>query len=212
MVTTRPQAWSLSLEAAEARIDDLRVDPEYLGEFFDHHVEDEFAQFFLVLGPCEQRPSEQHYPGSRGRLPRIAGIRGTTDDAGQRYAVLADGVEVGNLLDRELHIGKLGLPARLKPRDGFKDEVVELLGPAPVERNSGRDQPAAQPPPMAVTPPRPGAGGWPGSAVLASLHSYRAYPMAPAQGTPEKTRSNTRKARHENGAGVRVMALPPLGG
>jgi hypothetical protein len=60
-------------------------------------------------------------------VPRIAGIRGPADDAGERYAVLADGVEVGNLLDRELHVGKLGLPAWLEPRDGLQDEVVELL-------------------------------------------------------------------------------------
>ena len=81
------------------------------------------------------------------------------DDAGQRHRfVLADGVGVGDLLDRELHVGEFGLPARLEPGHRLEHQVVELLGPAPVERDAGRHQPAAKPAPVPVAAPRPDPG------------------------------------------------------
>ena len=169
-------------ELAVAGIDDLRLDAEDLGELLDHHVEDELAQVVLVLGPGQQRPPEQHDARPSSRVPRITDIGRAPDDTGQRDAFLVGGIEVRHFLDREFHVGKLGLPARLEPRYGLEHQVVELLGPAPVKRNARRYQPAAQPAPVPVTSPRrPGGRGcarkpspWP-CAVLAGLHSHRAY-------------------------------------
>jgi hypothetical protein len=81
------------------------------------------------------------------------------DDAGQRHRfVRTDGVGVWDLLDRELDVGEFGLPARLEPGHRLEHQVVELLGPAPVERDAGRHQAAAQPAPVPVTAPRPDTG------------------------------------------------------
>ena len=157
--------------SAVAGVDDLGVHPEDLGELLDHHVEDQLAQLVLVFGPGQQRPPVQHDARSGGRVPRVADIRRAADDAGQRHPfVLADGVGVGNLLDRELHAGEFGLPARLEPGHRLEHHVVELLGPAPVERDAGRHQAAAQPAPAPVAPPRPDRGTWPRAASEACLH------------------------------------------
>jgi hypothetical protein len=169
-------------ELAVAGIDDLRLDAEDLGELLDHHVEDELAQVVLVLGPGQQRPPEQHDARPSSRVPRVADIRRAPDDTGQRDAFLVGGIEVRHFLDREFHVGKLGLPARFEPRHRLEHQVVELLGPAPVKRNARRYQPAAQAAPVPVTSPRRPAGEgcarkpspWP-CAVLAGLHSHRAY-------------------------------------
>jgi hypothetical protein len=134
---------NLPISVAVARIDRLGIDPEYLGELLDHHVEDELAQFLLILGPRQQRPPEQDDARSRGRVPGVAGVRRAADDAGQRHSVLAHGVGVRDFLDRELHVGKLGFPARLQPRHRFEHEIIELLRPAAVQRDPGRHQPAA---------------------------------------------------------------------
>jgi potassium/hydrogen antiporter len=142
-------------ELAVAGIDGLRLDAEDLGELLDHHVEDELAQVVLVFGPGQQRLPEQHDARSGGRVPRVTDIGRAPDDTGQWYAVLIGGFTVRHLLDREFHVGQLGLPARLEPCHRLEDQVVELLGPAPVQRNSRRYQPAAQPAPVPVTSPRP---------------------------------------------------------
>src|SRR5580704_4316992 len=168
-----------SVEVTVAGIDDLRVHSQDLGELLDHHVEDELAQLVLVLGAGQQRTAEQHDARPGGRVPRVAGLGGAADDPGQRHAFLADGVEVRHFLDRELHVGQFGLPARLQPRHRLEHDVVELLGPAAVQRYPGRNQPAAQPAAMAITPPRPGP--WPRTA-FAGLHSYRAYKITPPPG------------------------------
>src|SRR3984893_18586962 len=175
-----------SVEVTVAGIDDLRVHSQDLGELLDHHVEDELAHLVLVLGAGQQRTAEQHDARPGGRVPRVAGVGGAADDPGQRHALLADGVEVRHFLDRELHVGQFGLPARLEPRHRLEYDVVELLGSAAVQRDPGRDQPAAQPAAMAVTPPGPGP--WRATA-FASLQSYRAYKIAPCP-------------RHENSAGA----------
>jgi cell volume regulation protein A len=169
-------------ELAVTGIDDLRLDAEDLGELLDHHVEDELAQVVLVLGPGQQRPPEQHDARPGSRVPRVTDIRRAPDDTGQRDAFLVGGIEVRHFLDREFHVGKLGLPARFQPRHGLKHQVVELLGAATVKRNARRYQPAAQPAPVPVTSPRRPAGQrcarkpspW-SRAVLAGLHSHRAY-------------------------------------
>src|SRR5580700_8666373 len=182
-----------SVEVTVAGIDDLRVHSEDLGELFDHHVEDELAQLVLVLGPGQQRAAEQHDAGAVGRVPRVAGVGGPADDAGQRHAFVGDdGVEVWHFLDRELHVGQFGLPARLQPRDRLEHDVVELLGSAAVQRDPGRDQPAAQPAAMAITPPRPGP--WPRTA-FAGMHSYRAYKITSPPGA---------HARHPATSGFRT--------
>jgi cell volume regulation protein A len=155
---------------AVAGIDDLRLDAEDLGELLDHHVEDELAQFVLVLGPGQQRLPEQHDARSGGRVPWVSDIGRAPDDPGQRHAVLIGAIEVRHFLDREFHVGQLGLPARLEPRHGLEHQVVELLGPAPVQRHARRYQPAAQPAPVPVPPPHPSL-----RTVLAGLHSHRAY-------------------------------------
>jgi cell volume regulation protein A len=192
-------------ELAVAGVDDLRLDAEDLGELLDHHVEDEFAQVVLVFGPGQQRPPEQHDARSGGRVPRVADIGRAPDDTRQRDAVLIGGIEVRHFLDREFHVGKLRLPARLEPRHGLEHQVVELLGPAPVKRNAWRYQPAAQPAPVSVTSPRPPdregcartrparkgcarkSAPWPCApwprAVLAGLHSHRAYRIARCRDT-----------------------------
>jgi uncharacterized protein with PhoU and TrkA domain len=222
-------------ELAVAGIDDLRLDAEDLGELLDHHVEDELAQFVLVFGPGQQRLPEQHDARSGGRVPRVTDIGRAPDDTGQWYAVLIGGFTVRHLLDREFHVGQLGLPARLEPCHRLEDQVVELLGPAPVQRNSRRYQPAAQPAPVPVTSPRPRArkrcprkrcatercatercarkpGSWP-CAVLAGLHSHRAYRIAPVPGYPR--RPGTRRAKHDTtqargaGGGVRRRGQIP---
>jgi hypothetical protein len=119
-------------EVAVAGIDDLRLDAEDLGELLDHHIEDELAQVILVLGPGQQRPPEQDDSRPAGRVPRVTDIGRAPDDTRQRDAVLVGGIEVRHFLDREFHVGKLGLPARLEPRHRLEHHVVELLGPAPV--------------------------------------------------------------------------------
>src|ERR1700693_1759209 len=83
-----------SVEVTVAGIDDLRIHSEDLGELFDHHVEDELAQLVLVLGPGQQRTAEQHDARPGGRVPRVAGVGGAADDAGQRRAFLGGGGEV----------------------------------------------------------------------------------------------------------------------
>src|SRR5690242_4147040 len=121
-------------------------------------------------------------------MVRVADVRRGADDAGQRHAVTLHDVGVGDLLDRELHVGKLALPARLEPRHRLEHQVVELLGAGAVQRDARRGQRAAQPAPVPVTPPRPGTGtragsrarirpgtgAWPGAAVT-GLHSHREY-------------------------------------
>jgi len=52
-------------------------------------------------------------------VPRIAGVRGAADGTRQRHAVVADDLGVRHLLDREFHVGKLGLPAGLEPGDSL---------------------------------------------------------------------------------------------
>jgi len=212
-------------ELAVAGIDDFRLDPEDLGELLDHHVEDEVAQIVLVFGPGQQRLPEQHDARSGSRVARVTDIRRASDDTGQRHAVLIAGITVRHFLDREFHVGQLGLPARLAPRYCLEHQVVELLGPAPVQRNSRRYQPAAQPAPVPVPSPRPclrerrarnrcarKPGPWP-CAVLAGLHSHRAYRMAPAPGHPR--RPGTRRAKHDTtqaqgaGGGVRRRGQIP---
>jgi cell volume regulation protein A len=198
-------------ELAIAGIDDLRLDAEDLGELLDHHVEDELAQFVLVVGPGQQRLPEQHDARSGGRVPRVTDIRRAPDDTGQRHAVLIGGITVRHFLDREFHVGQLGLPAWLEPRHCLEHQIVELLGPAPVQRNARRYQPAAQPAPVPVTSPRPRLrdrcardpcarkpGPWP-CAVLAGLHSHRAYRIAPVPGYPCRypRRPGTRRAKHD---------------
>jgi len=112
----------------------------------------------------------------------------------------------------------------LEPGHRLEHYVVELLGPAPVEGDTGRHQAAAQPAPAPVAPSRPDHGAWP-RAALAGLHSHRAYPIAtdagyavgprprPAAVGPRPgltvppgppARSTTRPRRE-----ARVMALPP---
>ena len=44
------------------RIDRVRIHSQQLGEFLDHHVEDQLAQFILVFRPGQQRPPVQHDP------------------------------------------------------------------------------------------------------------------------------------------------------
>jgi uncharacterized protein with PhoU and TrkA domain len=207
-------------ELAVAGIDDLRLDAEDLGELLDHHIEDELAQFVLVFGPGQQRLPEQHDARSGGRVPRVTDIRRAPDDTGQRHAVLVGGITVRHLLDREFHVGQLGLPAWLEPCHCLEHQVVELLGPAPVQRNARRYQPAAQPAPVPVASPRPRArkrcarkpGPWP-CAVLAGLHSHRAYRIAPVPGYPR--RPGTRRAKHDTtqargaGGGVRRRGQIP---
>jgi len=224
-------------EVAVAGIDDLRLDAEDLGELLDHHVEDELAQFVLVFGPGQQRLPEQHDARPGGRVPRVSDIRRAPDDTGQRHAVLIGGITVRHFLDREFHVGQLGLPAWLEPCHCLEHQVVELLGPAPVQRNARRYQPAAQPAPVPVTSPCPRArercarkqrcarercarkqrcarepGPWP-CAVLAALHSHRAYRIAPAPGYPR--RPGTRRAKHDTtqargaGGGVRRRGQIP---
>ena len=219
-------------EFAVAGIDDLRLDAEDLGELLDHHVEDELAQVVLVLGPGQQRLPEQHDARSGGRVPRVTDIGRAPDDTGQRHAVLIGGIEVRHLLDREFHVGKLGLPARLEPRHGLEHQVVELLGPGPVQRNARRYQPAAQPAPVPVPAPHPRArkgragagqgcvrkgctrppGRWP-CAVLAGLHSHRAYRIAQGRRYPRPP--GTRRAKHDTtqaqgaGGGVRPRGQIP---
>jgi cell volume regulation protein A len=217
-------------ELAVAGIDDLRLDAEDLGELLDHHVEDELAQVVLVFGPGQQRLPEQHDARSGGRVPRVADIGRAPDDTGQRHTVLVGGVEVRHFLDGEFHVGQLGLPARLEPRHGLEHQVVELLGPAPVQRNAGRYQPAAQPAPVPVTSPRPclrarharkryarngcarKPGPWP-RAVLAGLHSHRGYRIARCRDTRAHTGDKARKARHDAaqgaGGGVRRRGQIP---
>src|SRR5580658_1443310 len=208
------------VEVTVAGIDDLRVHSQDLGELFDHHVEDELAQFVLILRPGQQRAAEQHDAGARGRVLRIAGVGGAADDAGQRHAFLADDVEVGYFLDHEFHVGKLGFPAWLQPRHGLEHDVVELLRPAAVQGDPGRDQPAAQPAAVAIAPPRPRSAGTrirPRTA-FAGLHSNRAYRIAPPRRAHQPGRSvaagygpaspndpNSRipdRARHDNSAGA----------
>jgi hypothetical protein len=226
-------------ELAVAGIDDLRLDAEDLGELLDHHVEDELAQVVIVLGPGQQRLPEQHDARSGGWVPRVSDIGRAPDDPGQRHAVFIGGIEVRHFLDREFHVGQLGLPARLEPGHGLEHQVVELLGPAPVQRNVRRYQPAAQPAPVPVTSPRPGARDsrardsrardsrardsrardsrardgcarkpppWP-RAVLAGLHSHRAYRIARSWPTRGQ---RTRRAKHDTTRRrARVVAFGP---
>jgi hypothetical protein len=210
-------------ELAVAGIDDLRLDAEDLGELLDHHVEDELTQVVLVFGPGQQRLPEQHDARSGGRVPRVADIGRAPDDTGQRHTVLVGGVEVRHFLDGEFHVGQLGLPARLEPRHGLEHQVVELLGPAPVQRNAGRYQPAAQPAPVPVTSPRPclrarharkryarkryarngcarKPGPWP-RAVLAGLHSHRGYRIARCRDTRAHTGGQGAQSTTRRGAG-----------
>src|SRR5215472_7307683 len=192
-----PKGSPRSAEVAVAGVDDLGVHPEDLGELLDHHVEDQLAELVLVFGPGQQRPPVQHDARSGGRVPRVAGVRRAADDAGQRHRlVFADGVGVRDLLDRELHGGQFGLPARLEPRHRLEHQVVELLGPAPVERDAGRHQAAAQPAPVPVAPLRPDHGPWP-RAAFAGLHSHRAYPIATYAGYHAK--HDTTAARSAGG-------------
>src|ERR1019366_7140708 len=103
-----------------------------------------------------------------------------------------------------------GLPARLEPGHGLEHQVVELLGPAPVQRNPRRYQPAAQPASMPVAPARPGTRSWLRT-VLAGLHSDRAYRITPVPGYPVRpgadpgqgAQSTTRSRRR-----AQVVALP----
>jgi hypothetical protein len=105
-LTGRCTGTARSAEVAVAGVDDLGIHPEDLGELLDHHVEEQLAQLVLVFGPGQQRPPVQHDARSGGRVSRVGVVRRGMDDAGQRHRfVLTDGVGVGDLLDRELHVG-----------------------------------------------------------------------------------------------------------
>ena len=107
---------------------------------------------------ADERPPVHHDPRRPGHRP-AGGARRAGIQPGQRYALRPEAGRIRrrDLLDRELHPGQLGLPARLQPGDRLQDELVEPLRPAPVQGHPGWGQHAAQPAPMPVAPPDPGA-------------------------------------------------------
>jgi len=86
--------WSQS--PSYSPVDAVRVEPQQLGEFLHHHVEDQLAQLILVVGPREQRPAVQHDPG-RARTGHVARTHLPGVDPGQRDR---DDLLAGDLLVR----------------------------------------------------------------------------------------------------------------
>ena len=172
---------------------------------------------------ADERPPVHHDPRRPGHRP-AGGARRAGIQPGQGHALRPEAGRIRrrDLLDRELHPGQLSLPARLQPGDRLQDELVEPLRPAPVQGDPGRGQHAAQPAPMPVAPPDPGAvfrGLVPvpvtGRAQLPRVSRVLAWRPAagprgrggPVRGRPIGSPGETRSC-----SVPRVVALPPADG
>lgn len=127
-----------SVVAWVAGVYSLRVYSEPAREFLDDDIEHQFGQLFLALGTRHQRPPVQHDPG---RVVVLAACyRGWLKPRKRHWLrIVWIGLGRRDLLDGELDPGQLGLPPWLKLGDREQHQVIEALGPGPVQRHVRRD-------------------------------------------------------------------------